>query len=199
MRWISNALDLLLSICVNCSQGDQADRDLTSQIIKFKPKIKQQQHYFDCIRELIKQNASNFETLMQLTVLNELTLQQQYLMQHQTQQIPPPRNQHNLNLLQNAFATDSLFASKNLAQIMLKILLQRNSDDYLRLLRSLLRDTIRNSRHDFDLLKFTNELLNDTVRYGSADSDTPNIPNYLLNLAGGLADFNQLVKIKSSS
>lgn len=75
---------------------------------------------------------------------------------------------------------------------MLKILLQRNSDDYLRLLRSLLRDTIRNSRHDFDLLKFTNELLNDTVRYGSADSDTPNIPNYLLNLAGGLADFNQV-------
>lgn len=110
-----HALDLLLSICVNCNQGDQADRDLIAQIIKFKPKIKQQQHYFDCIRELIKQNSSNFETLMQLTVLNELTLQQQYLMQHQTQQqqqLAPPRNQHNLNLLQNSFATDSLFASK---------------------------------------------------------------------------------------
>ena len=112
----SNALDLLLSICVNCNQGDQADKDLIAQIIKFKPKIKQQQHYFDSIRELIKQNVTNFETLMQLTVLNELTLQQQYLMQHQSQQqqrqVPPPRNQHNLNLLQNAFATDSLLASK---------------------------------------------------------------------------------------
>lgn len=111
----SSALDLLLSICVNCNQGDQADRDLIAQIIRFKPKIKQQQHYFDCIRELIKQDTSNFETLMQLTVLNELTLQQQYLVQHQSQQlqqVPPPRNQHNLNLLQNAFATDSLLASK---------------------------------------------------------------------------------------
>ena len=130
MRWISNALDLLLSICVNCSQGDQADRDLTSQIIKFKPKIKQQQHYFDCIRELIKQNASNFETLMQLTVLNELTLQQQYLMQHQTQQIPPPRNQHNLNLLQNAFATDSLFASKVYIMELVSILISYQKDGF---------------------------------------------------------------------
>ena len=107
-------MDLLLSICVNCNQGDQADRDLIAQIIKFKPKIKQQQHYFDCIRELIKQNTNNFETLMQLTVLNELTFQQQYFMQHQSQQqqqVPPPRNQHNFNLLQNAFATDSLLAS----------------------------------------------------------------------------------------
>jgi hypothetical protein len=52
---------------------------------------------------------------MQLTVLSELTLQQQYYLQHQTQQqqqVLPPRNLHNLNLLQNTFATDSILASK---------------------------------------------------------------------------------------
>ncbi len=57
----------------------------------------------------------NFETLIQLTVLNELSLQQQYFSQHQTQQqqqAAPPRNQHNLNLLQNAFLTDGFLASK---------------------------------------------------------------------------------------
>lgn len=79
---------------------------------------------------------------------------------------------------------------------MQKILLQRNSDDYLRLLRSLLRDTIRNSRQDFDLLKFTNELVNDDLikqSYSPSDrTDTSKSPNYLLNLAGGLADFNQV-------
>ena len=66
-------------------------------------------------RELIKQNTVNFETLIQLTILSELTLQQQYFAQHQSQQqqqVAPPRNQHNLNLLQNAFATDSGLASK---------------------------------------------------------------------------------------
>lgn len=190
-----HALDLLLSICVNCSQGDQADKDLIAQIIKFKPKIKQQQHYFDCIRELIKMNTINFETLMQLTVMNELTLQQQYLMQHQSQQQqqPPPRNQHNLNLLQNTFATDSLLASKTFAQTMQQILLQRNSDDYLRLLRSLLRDTIRNSRQDFDLLKFTNELINDElIKKFYGQQENQQCHSILFNLAGGLADFNQI-------
>lgn len=56
--WLANpkltptAQDLLLAVCVNvnCTQGDQADKDIIAQIVKLKPKIKQQQHYFDCIR-----------------------------------------------------------------------------------------------------------------------------------------------------
>ena len=75
---------------------------------------------------------------------------------------------------------------------MQKILLQRNSDDYLRLLRSLLRDTIRNSRQDFDLSKFTGELLNDALIkqvYTQSDGSSLGI---LLNMAGGLADFSQI-------
>ncbi len=79
---------------------------------------------------------------------------------------------------------------------MQKILLQRNSDDYLRLLRSLLRDTIRNSRQDFDLNKFTNELVNDNIIkqiYAQFNqNETLSLSTALLNLAGGLADFSQI-------
>lgn len=178
--WLNNpkltpaAQDLLLSICVNvnCSHGDQADKDIISQIIKLKPKIKQQQHYLDCIRELIKNNASNFETLIQLMVLNDLNLQQQHYYNQanqtaQQQQIPPPnRNQHYINILQTAFSTDSQQASKLFAEIMQKILLQRSGEDVLRPLKSLLRDTIKNSRQDFDLFKFTHGLLDSNVPLG---------------------------------
>ena len=54
--WLANpklhihAQDLLLAICVNCFRNDQFDRDIISQIVKFKPKIKHLPHYIDCIR-----------------------------------------------------------------------------------------------------------------------------------------------------
>ncbi len=46
---------------------------------------------------------------------------------------------------------------------MQKIFLQRNNEDLVRPLRSLLRDTIKNSRQDFDLIEFTHGLLNLSV------------------------------------
>jgi integrator complex subunit 1 len=48
----SYAQDLLLAICLNCTQADQADREFIMQIIRIKPKLKQHQHYFDCIRRV---------------------------------------------------------------------------------------------------------------------------------------------------
>lgn len=46
---------------------------------------------------------------------------------------------------------------------MQKQLIQRHNEDILRPLRSLLRDTIKNSRQDFDLIKFTHGLLNSSI------------------------------------
>lgn len=65
---------------------------------------------------MIKNNSSNFETLIQLIVLNDLNAQQQHyynqsLQTQQLQQLPQARNQHNLNILQAAFATDGSQAS----------------------------------------------------------------------------------------
>jgi len=52
-----------------------------------------------------------------LIVLNDLNIQQQYYSNQsnqvqQQQQIPPNRNQHNLNILQAVFSTDGVQASK---------------------------------------------------------------------------------------
>lgn len=44
------AHDLLMAICCNCTQEDQTDKELIQQIVKIKPKLKQHQHYFDCIK-----------------------------------------------------------------------------------------------------------------------------------------------------
>ena len=82
---------------------------------------------------------------------------------------------------------------------MQKILIQRNSDEYVRSLRILLRDTIRNSRQDFDLIKFTSELLSEhTIRHyfyppapGRLEVATAAASSTsLLTLAGGLMDFS---------
>lgn len=85
----------------------------------------------------------------------------------------------------------TFYFTKTFAQIMQTILLQRNSDDYLRLLRSLLRDTIRNSRQDFDLLKFVKQLVtDDLIKMFYGQPDGAPVQSFLFNLAGGLADFN---------
>ena len=203
-KLITHAQDLLMSICVNCDKGDYSERDLIAQIIKLKPKLKQQPHYYDCIKELIKLNIPNFEALIQLVVVNELLHQQQQQansaqqqQQPQSQLIAQSRNQHNLNLLQTAFSTDGALASKILAQTMQKILLQRMGDDFIKLLRILLRDTVRNSRQDFDLIKYTRELINEHLIkqyfFNNNQNHLQTIDLTIFGLAGGLADFNQLI------
>lgn len=68
------------------------------------------------LRELIKLNTANFETVLQLTVRNELIFQtQQYNLQQQAQQqqqTNASKNAHNMSLLQLAIQTDSSFSSK---------------------------------------------------------------------------------------
>jgi len=186
---ISLAQDLLLAICINCVSGVN-DRELITQILKLKPKIKQQQHYYDCIRELIKTNPLIFEFLIQLATVNELMLQQQQQQSQQQAQQQIARNQHNLYLLQTALSTDPSHSSKIFAQTMQRILLQKNGDDYLRLLRILLRDVIKNSRNDFDLIKFTSELVSDVSSLTTAQSQEA--PSFLNNFAGGLVSFSSI-------
>jgi integrator complex subunit 1 len=193
----NSAQDLLLAVCVNCVEGTQIDKEIISQIIKLKPKLKQQQHYYDSIREFIKLNPNNFEFLIQMTIINELnTLQQHSLQQQQqAQQQAQSKNQHFLSLLQTALSTDSASGSRIIALTMQKCLLQRNDDEYIRLLRILIRDTIRNSRQDFDFLKFTTQLLNDDlIKQFCLGVFNLNdvLNNSLLNISGGLCDFKQV-------
>jgi integrator complex subunit 1 len=173
-----------------------------------KPKIKQQQHYFDTIKELIKLNPANLNILIQLTFLNEISTQQQHQMQHQYlatsqqqqqhHQSNISRNQHNLNILHAAFSVSSQQTSTIFAQLMVRIILQRNVDDNLRILRVLLRDTIRHCRVDFDPICFTSELTSDTQikqlfytnqqTRGNLIAKTSSI----FSIAGGLAEFQSI-------
>ena len=79
---------------------------------------------------------------------------------------------------------------------MQKLLLQRRGDEYLRSLRILLRDVMRNSRVDFDLLTFTRELISEHLlkQYYLSGQDVQqvNASSPIFTLAGGLADFNQV-------
>lgn len=199
--------DLLLSICVNCTQGDQADKEIIALILKLKPKLKQNQHYYDCIRELIKSSAVNFESVVQMTIRNEISTQHGMPASTQPSSQTVPKSMQNLNILQTAFACDGANASRIMAQTMQKVLIQRHADEYLRSLRILLRDTVRTSRQEspFDLIRFANELLNDhqlrsyfSSPLGSQAAMTAmsNLAQELattglFSLAGGLADFNQ--------
>jgi integrator complex subunit 1 len=76
---------------------------------------------------------------------------------------------------------------------MQKILIQRNSDEYLRSLRLLVRDIVQKSRQDFDILKFTSELVNDQIIKQYFFSPTPVTldlsSSSLFTVAGGLVDF----------
>jgi hypothetical protein len=125
----------MLAVCVNLSHGDQNDKDTIGQIAKLKIRIKQQQFYCDCIRldkhktqpknsrhfleiniflltlrELIKLNATNFETLIHLAFRNEIIYQ--HNLPPQQAQIAPKNLNNNLNLLQTAFLVDGPNASK---------------------------------------------------------------------------------------
>jgi hypothetical protein len=143
-------------------------------------------------------------------VIGELTQQQQYYMQQQqlqqqqlmmqqnqsVYQQQPPRNPHNFNLLQTAFAVDPSLGSRLFAEIMQKILIQRNGEDYMRSVRSLLRETVKNSRAEFELSRFVSELVSDSMvkRYYFETTRPVFTANEqtLFSFAGGLADFTQV-------
>ena len=74
---------------------------------------------------------------------------------------------------------------------MQKILLQRNADELLRPLRSILKETIRNSRSDFDILRFTSELTSDTHVCQLLSGEVRVVPSSLLLMGVGVADFSQ--------
>jgi hypothetical protein len=67
-------------------------------------------NFYNSLRELIKLNTTNFETLIQLVFRNEI-INQHNLPPQQAQAAPKNLN-NNLNLLQTAFLVDGPNASK---------------------------------------------------------------------------------------
>lgn len=180
-----------MSICVNCTEGDHIDKDIISSLIKIKPKPKYQQHFIECIRELLKLNPKNFESFIQLVIRNELMSQNQNCQQglNQTNKLS-----HNYFLLQIAFSSDQNIGSRIFAQTFLKIILQKNCDQFLRSIKIILRDTVRNCRQEFDLNIFVNEIESENlIKEYLIDSNEclkSNSINSFFSFAGGLSDFS---------
>ncbi|XP_023242494.1 integrator complex subunit 1-like [Centruroides sculpturatus] len=147
--WLQNpkltrpAQDLLLAVCLNCSQHNQHDVDIISLLIKIRLKTKPViNHFFACMKELLNQHCENLCTVLKHAIYNELS---------------NARNPNNMQLLGIIFQHSSKRAAKVLAEVFQDLLINR--DDYLRALRALFREIVRTVRHDLNFSAFCCGLL----------------------------------------
>lgn len=147
--WLQNpkltrpAQDLLLAVCLNCSQHNQHDVEIISLLIKIRLKTKPViNHFFACMKELLNQHSENLCTVLKHAIYNELS---------------NARNPNNMQLLGIIFQHSSKRAAKVLAEVFQDLLINR--DDYLRALRALFREIVRTVRHDLNFSAFCCGLL----------------------------------------
>ncbi|XP_040087806.1 integrator complex subunit 1 isoform X2 [Oryx dammah] len=142
--WLQNpkltrpAQDLLMSVCMNCCTHGAEDVDVISHLVKIrlKPKVLLN-HYMLCIRELLNAHKDNLGTTIKFVVFNELS---------------NARNPNNMQTLHAALQHSSELAPKFLAMVFQDLL--TNKDDYLRASRALLREIIKQTKHEINFQAF---------------------------------------------
>ncbi|XP_037669963.1 integrator complex subunit 1 isoform X7 [Choloepus didactylus] len=142
--WLQNpkltrpAQDLLMSACVNCNTQSPEDVDVISHLIKIrlKPKVLLN-HYMLCIRELLNAHKDNLGTTIKFVIFNELS---------------NARNPNNMQVLHTVLQHSSELAPKFLAVVFQDLL--TNKDDYLRASRALLREIIKQTKHEINFQAF---------------------------------------------
>ncbi|XP_049759647.1 integrator complex subunit 1 isoform X1 [Elephas maximus indicus] len=138
--WLQNpkltrpAQDLLMSVCMNCSTHGAEDVDVISHLIKIrlKPKVLLN-HYMLCVRELLNAHKDNLGTTIKFVVFNELS---------------NARNPNNMQILYTVLQYSAELAPKFLAMVFQDLL--TNKDDYLRASRALLREIIKQTKHEIN-------------------------------------------------
>ncbi|XP_045432794.1 integrator complex subunit 1 isoform X2 [Pipistrellus kuhlii] len=142
--WLQNpkltrpAQDLLMSVCMNCSTHGAEDMDVISHLIKIrlKPKVLLN-HYMLCIRELLNAHKDNLGTTIKFVIFNELS---------------NARNPNNMQILHTVLQHSAELAPKFLAMVFQDLL--TNKDDYLRASRALLREIIKQTKHEINFQAF---------------------------------------------
>lgn len=142
--WLQNpkltrpAQDLLMSVCTNCSTHGAEDMDVISHLIKIrlKPKVLLN-HYMLCIRELLNAHKDNLGTTIKFVIFNELS---------------NARNPNNMQILHTVLQHSAELAPKFLAMVFQDLL--TNKDDYLRASRALLREIIKQTKHEVNFQAF---------------------------------------------
>ncbi|XP_004688404.1 PREDICTED: integrator complex subunit 1 isoform X2 [Condylura cristata] len=142
--WLQNpkltrpAQDLLMSVCMNCNTHGSEDMDVISHLIKIrlKPKVLLN-HYMLCVRELLNAHKDNLGTTIKFVIFNELS---------------NARNPNNMQILYTVLQHSSELAPKFLAMVFQDLL--TNKDDYLRASRALLREIIKQTKHEINFQAF---------------------------------------------
>lgn len=142
--WLQNpkltrpAQDLLMSLCMNCRTHGADDLDVISNLIKIrlKPKVLLN-HYMLCVRELLNAHRDNLGTMIKLVIFNELS---------------NARNPNNMQVLHTVLQHSPEQAPKFLAMVFQDLL--TNKDDYLRASRALLREIIKQTKHEINFQSF---------------------------------------------
>ncbi|XP_062999601.1 integrator complex subunit 1 [Elgaria multicarinata webbii] len=130
--------DLLMSICMNCNTHSSEDVEVVSNLIKIrvKPKVLLN-HYMLCIRELLNAHRDNLGTVVKSVIFNELS---------------NARNPNNMQILYTVLQHSPELAPKFLAMVFQDLL--TNKDDYLRASRALLREIIKQTKHEISFQAF---------------------------------------------
>ncbi|KAL2100778.1 hypothetical protein ACEWY4_002539 [Coilia grayii] len=142
--WLQNpkltrpAQDLLMSLCMNCNTHGADDMEAISNLIKIrlKPKVLLN-HYMLCVRELLNAHRDNLGTTVKLVIFNELS---------------NARNPNNMQVLHTVLQHSPEQAPKFLAMVFQDLL--TNKDDYLRASRALLREIIKQTKHEINFQSF---------------------------------------------
>ncbi|XP_054067091.1 integrator complex subunit 1 isoform X1 [Rissa tridactyla] len=142
--WLQNpkltkpAQDLLMSVCMNCNTHSSEDMEVISNLIKIrlKPKVLLN-HYMLCVRELLNAHRDNLGTTIKFVIFNELS---------------NARNPNNMQILYTVLQHSSEQAPKYLAMVFQDLLTTK--DDYLRASRALLREIIKQTKHEINFQAF---------------------------------------------
>ncbi|XP_076458972.1 integrator complex subunit 1-like isoform X2 [Babylonia areolata] len=163
--------DLLLAVCCNCSLENKVDQEVILQLLKMRIKTKQNvSQYLVCIREMLRQHRDNVQLVVKTTLINELTT---------------ARNPNNMPLLNICFNHAPQAASKVLAEVFQDLL--SNKDDYLRALRGLLRETVRNTRQDINFAVFCQALTVERQEPKFADMEPAHKERFVMSIADLIA------------
>ncbi|XP_073492849.1 integrator complex subunit 1 isoform X2 [Aquarana catesbeiana] len=142
--WLQNpkltrpAQDLLMSVCMNCNTHGSEDMEVISNLIKIrlKPKVLLN-HYMLAVRELLNAHKDNLGTVVKFVIFNELS---------------NARNPNNMQILYTVLQHSSELAPKFLAMVFQDLLI--NKEDYLRASRALLREIIKQTKHEINFQAF---------------------------------------------
>ncbi|TKC49787.1 hypothetical protein EI555_002508 [Monodon monoceros] len=176
------AQDLLMSVCMNCGTHGPEDMDVISHLIKIrlKPKVLLN-HYMLCVRELLNAHKDNLGTTIKFVIFNELSnarnpnnMQTLYaVLQHSSARAPKGPGLGVQRELAGASSGGSgktscslvrteaggrprqllaLSVPQFLAMVFQDLL--TNKDDYLRASRALLREIIKQTKHEINFQAF---------------------------------------------